>query len=293
MQPSLSFIDSCKCDLQDIEQQMLKLLDISTIERFNQSPNSQILVIAPPYYWGKPNEEQTRIQIQLKKDYSLWIERLRFLFECSTEEINKKIDEIDKFVLEWIEKKSGWTNDIPSSIEEAKQTFHERVGGFYDLLDILNTSESSNVILVPDTNSLIAEPDFSKYESTIHQKNLTIVLVPTVLSELDRLKIIHREPDFREKVNSVIRRIKGLRNQGNLQRGVIFNKTIFIKMRATEPQFSKTLSWLDATNNDDRVIASVLEIQRENPSSITLLITADINLQNKAEMAKLPFRELP
>ncbi|MDP2766348.1 MAG: PIN domain-containing protein [Candidatus Methanoperedens sp.] len=64
-------------------------------------------------------------------------------------------------------------------------------------------------------------------------------------------------------------------------------------MIAQEPNFNETLHWLDSSNNDDRIIASVLEIQRANPSATVVLVTSDINHQNKAEMANLPFLEPP
>ena len=117
--------------------------------------------------------------------------------------------------------------------------------------------------------------------------------MPTVLSELDKLKIVHRDDNFRKKVESVINRIKGYRTQGSLLNGVAVYKTIVIKMIAKEPNFNNTLSWLDKNNNDDRFIASVIEYQVDNPSHRVFLVTSDINLQNKAEMAKLPFFETP
>jgi predicted ribonuclease YlaK len=64
-------------------------------------------------------------------------------------------------------------------------------------------------------------------------------------------------------------------------------------MIATEPNFDNTLEWLHSENVDDQIIASVLEIQKENPSSAVIITTSDINLQNKAEMANLPFAETP
>lgn len=63
-------------------------------------------------------------------------------------------------------------------------------------------------------------------------------------------------------------------------------------MVASEPNFDKTLSWLDRDNNDDRIIASALEIQRDNPSSAVCLVTSDINLQNKTEMARLSYIDI-
>ena len=54
-----------------------------------------------------------------------------------------------------------------------------------------------------------------------------------------------------------------------------------------------TLGWLDPSNNDDRIIANALELQRTYPSDKVVLVTGDINLQNKAELAKLPYAEPP
>lgn len=71
--------------------------------------------------------------------------------------------------------------------------------------------------------------------------------------------------------------MKGYRQQGNLIDGVTVEKTIKIKMVASEPNFDKTLSWLDKENSDDKIIASALEIQRDNPSSAVCLVTSDIN----------------
>jgi hypothetical protein len=60
-----------------------------------------------------------------------------------------------------------------------------------------------------------------------------------------------------------------------------------------EPRFERTLHWLDPTNQDDRIIASVLELQRAVPSATVILVTGDINLQNKSEAANLPYADPP
>ena len=134
-------------------------------------------------------------------------------------------------------------------------------------------------------------PDVSQYCKFIGQEEFTVIIVPTVIQELDDLKIKSRDIDFKNKVKSVIRRLKGWRQQGSMLKGVTVNKKITIKMVATEPKFNKTLQWLDSSNNDDRIIASILELQSTNPSSKVVLVTADLNLQNKAELAKLPIVE--
>jgi rRNA-processing protein FCF1 len=290
MHDIVSYVARLQQDFHSVEHQVLELLDISTIEEFRNNPSSGIVLITPPYYWGDTNEQQKILQMQLVKQYSKWIEHFRLLFGSASNEINQQINETHLFIMSWIEKESSW--EVPDSIQKAKTLFQEKVKVFYELLKLFDT-DKREIIVIPDTNSLIAVPDVTQYFSVAGQHQYTIIIVPTVLEELDKLKVIHREPEFREKVNSVIKRIKGLRTQGSLLTGVTVNKTVNVRMIATEPDFDDTLSWLNKENTDDRIIASVLEIQRANPTSVVLLVTSDINLQNKAEMAGLPFAETP
>jgi predicted ribonuclease YlaK len=56
---------------------------------------------------------------------------------------------------------------------------------------------------------------------------------------------------------------------------------------------SESLPWLDAANRDDRFLASAIEIMRQHPRSAVTIVTRDINLQSKAELASIPFVEPP
>jgi predicted ribonuclease YlaK len=194
-------------------------------------------------------------------------------------------------VTDWVQKEYTW--DVPESVEEAKAVFSRRIQSFVKLLQILESPKQRRIIVVPDTNALISCSDFANYQRVAGQPDFTLVIMPTVLSELDQLKVTARDNGFREKVKSIITRIKGLRVQGSLIEGVIINKTVTVRMEAREPDFGHTLSWLDSGNNDDRIVASILEMQREEPSAVVILSTGDINLQNKAEMAHIPFVEPP
>jgi predicted ribonuclease YlaK len=44
---------------------------------------------------------------------------------------------------------------------------------------------------------------------------------------------------------------------------------------------------------DDRLLGAALELQRDRPRGIVVLLTGDVNLQTKAELVDLPFVELP
>ena len=284
-----SYVERLQEQLNDIERKMLDLLDVSTISHFRNDPDSYVVAIAPPHYWGETDEKQKRLQMEVLKLYKPWIEHVRLLFLGATNEVAEQINETDTFVTGWVQKEYTW--DVPESVEAAKAIFSQRIQSFARSFHVLELQKQRRTIVVPDTNALIICSDFANYQRVAGQLDFTLVIMPTVLSELDQLKITARDNGFREKIKSIITRIKGLRLQGSLIDGVIINKTVTVRMEAREPDFGHTLSWLDSGNNDDRIVASILEMQRQEPSAVIILSTGDINLQNKAEMAHIPFAE--
>ena len=282
-----SIIDHLTESLELIKQDMFELIDNSRILRFRNDPSSQLVFISPEYYWDEPNEDEQRIQIRIKKRYSKWVEPFNLLIENAPMDVKNKTSEIKEFIVNWIEKESSW--GLPKTLQEAKLKFENEIKPLYETLQLFNKPGDREIIIIPDTNALINKPNPLNYKEFIDKEKFTIAILPTVLSELDDLKTRNQNSEFQGKVKSVIKRLKGYRNQGNLLEGIIVEKTICIKMFAVEPNFDNNLSWLDKDNNDDRIIAGSIEIQRSNPSDYVFIATGDINLQNKAEMAFLPY----
>jgi hypothetical protein len=56
---------------------------------------------------------------------------------------------------------------------------------------------------------------------------------------------------------------------------------------------AESLPWLDPSNRDDRFLASRFGIVRSHPRRAVTIVTRDINPQNKADFASLPFVEPP
>jgi predicted ribonuclease YlaK len=152
--------------------------------------------------------------------------------------------------------------------------------------------------VVPDTNALIFNPDLEKWKFD-GTPQFTMVLIPAVLSELDSLKVNHRVETVREKAEKIISRIKEYRRRaaaavGRLTDGVVVVTGVSnIIAIAVEPKMEASLPWLDPASKDDQILASVIEVMRMRPRSPVLLVTRDINLQNKAEFANIPFVEPP
>lgn len=271
---------------------MLELIDCSTVSMWRDDPYSEVVFIGfPRHSWGEPDEQQRRLQIELKGLHTDWSEQMCLLFSGAPDDLQKHISETDDFVRKWIEKESSW--EIEPDKEENKQTFRKKTAVFHDALTTLDDAKRSKVTLVPDTNAFVWCPDPVRYGDIASADSYDFVLLPTVLSELDDLAMKTRDEAFREKVKAAIRHYKGWRQQGRLVDGVTVNRTITVRSVAREPNFEKTLHWLDRTIRDDRIVASVLELQRALPSAVIVLVTSDVNLQNKADVASIPCAESP
>ncbi|MDD5569640.1 MAG: PIN domain-containing protein [Bacteroidales bacterium] len=279
-----------KTYIEKLEDQISSLIPLvdnlcnnSTI--YYSNPNSEdsnvVFLGFDHYVWGKKDLVG---QLKLKEIYLKFIEDFNFLLSKANKQFQREIEKVNLQNIHIIEQSKAY-----STIEGTKTIFKNNLKKYSDYLNILKNSEEKQTIIIPDTNSLIQNPDPVAYRKLLSMDDFDFVILPTVLSELDKLKISHRDELFRNKVKSVIKRLKGFRIQGDLLEGVTIDKTIIVKMIASEPNFTQTLNWLDSENMDDRIIASALEIQKSKHSSLIVIVTGDINLQNKAQMANFEF----
>jgi hypothetical protein len=179
------------------------------------------------------------------------------------------------------------------SAEAAHAQVDSAVSALKAVLGALYHHPSEPSVFVPDTNALYAAPALEAW-SFAGTPSFTLVLTPAVVADLDRHKVEHRVPDVREKAKRLIGAIKEYRRRGRLTEGVpVVKGRITLRALATEPRPADMLPWLDPANDDDRIIASTFELMRQHPRARVTLVTADVNLQNKAELSRLPFVEPP
>ena len=278
----ISLIQRLGNDLQEIERQLGEYLKVTRVGCGMHNM----------HYLHELDPDGKRTQATLLKAHRLWTAHVNLLIRDAPSDTKKEVEEANKHLNQWIERVDlGWW--VPESVLKIKQQCDTHLDVLRGVLSDLGSGDDPPIVLLPDTNALLACADWERYVLVAGVASFSIVIPPSVLKELDKLKVNHRDPVFRDKVNSVIRRIKGLRIQGKLTEGVTVSRTIQIRLVAQEPDFTATLGWLDPTNDDDRIIASSLEFQRQVPNSVVVLVTSDINMQTKAEAARLPFAEPP
>jgi len=252
---------------------------------------SGIVFVAPDLYFGDRSTDQQAAQFKLKREYEFISELLKLLIRGGPEELVSGLEEADRDFRNWLDLDGSWS--VTANPAENAKKVRAAAEPIERILDVLDAASKDDVIVVPDSNSLLANADPTAYRDIAGQKSFVFMLLPTVLGELDKLKIEHRNPDVRENARKIIDRIKGWRKQGPLVDGVTVDKSITVKASSREPDLKNTLSWLDPSNHDDRIIASVLALQSEFPSAQVILISGDINLMNKADVAMIETAELP
>ena len=279
-------------NLKGTADQIQKLFRILLLDHSDINYNASDVVVLAPFvgnYYRELDDSGRQIQSQLLEEYRRYRDILKTLV------IDQPQDTLDEFnhadeLLMWIIEQN---NTQFKTSEEALEKATEALSTQLNLLKRLYDVSSGETTYIPDTNALLFNPDLEAWKFEETQK-FVLLLLPTVLSELDSLKIMHRNEDVRKKSEKLIKKIKEYRRRGKLTTGVtVVRDVIRIQAAAIEPNLETSLPWLDSTNNDDRILAAVIEVMRNRPRSPVIVVSRDLNFQNKAELANIPFVEPP
>jgi len=160
----------------------------------------------------------------------------------------------------------------------------------YPLPELYNLITRETTILVPDTNALIDNP-YIEHWSFENIDKFTVMLIPTVLPELDDLKNKRNKKDpIREKAQAVNNKISEYIKRGALCKGImIVEDRVLLKMFLNNLySYLYHLPWVEnETNNDDLILATVLNIKYNNIRSQVYIVTNDLNMRCKANVLNI------
>ena len=142
--------------------------------------------------------------------------------------------------------------------------------------------------IVVDTNVLLDDPDLARFTSQAGSRYL-VHLLPVVLRELDEHKRASRNQDLRDAARRADRRLKGLRDNGDVAAGVKVAHEVWAVFEHLEPHADDLPSWIDLTVPDDRLVASTLLLVSRHPRATTAVATGDQGLQTKLAAARIPY----
>lgn len=278
-------------ELDQLEDRVLDVVARSGISAFDAYGG--MLITAARYQWTPSDRLLTADRMRVLTEMRQSMDRLRGLFPHPTPQVRSTLKDAAGLVERWLERPSAHDDDLPATVAEAQQVVQDQIGALRELVELAAGEESGPLRLIPDTNSLLRNPDLATYHRAVGTSGYDVHIVPTVLRELDQIKDRGASPEVRDKAQAFVRRLKGLRDKGSLAAGVALTRAVTIRAEPRDIDPRELLDWLDPTVPDDRILGSALELQRRHPGAPVVLVTSDLNLQNKADAAGVPYAETP
>ncbi|MFO1434233.1 MAG: PIN domain-containing protein [Candidatus Competibacteraceae bacterium] len=277
--------------MDEIEKMLQTLLlNHSSLYQRNNDRDGLIIISPYPYAYRDLQAAGWQVQRILSSKYDRFNSVLKTLLREAPKKILDKFSETEIEIRQAIEQQFSCYETTQESLEKAIEALQAQ----FSLLKNFYGPPTGDILYVPDTNALLHNPLLEKWKFN-GVSSFTIVLTPTILSELDHLKTNDKKKeDVQKKAKNLISQLKEFRRRSNLTEGVtiVKGKSTLLAI-ATEPNMQNSLPWLDRFNNDDRFLATVIEIMRLRPQSRIFAVSLDVNLQNKAEFACIPFIEPP
>lgn len=272
-----------------IERDFEDLLSHAKLERRFSREGGLVVISGSPFSWEPLPSSGRLAQLRVRERYARFSATLRVLLAPEARTTRETFATLDRQILSVIDQEtSPW-----ETVEQVREAIHGSIRSQLNLVYSLGSAGESRLIVVPDTNALLWNPALEDW-AWPGVNAFSIALTPIVLQELDRLKSEHRVEAVKEKAGRLIRQIKEYRRRGRLTEGVPLRTGVSsIFAVALEPNMGASLPWLNPESADDRLLATVVEIARRDVMVPVGLVTLDINLQNKAELADLSFLEPP
>jgi PIN domain len=282
-----SYVARLLAELDEIHADYAKVLSASAIRNIDPGRG---FVGFPSWGWAESDAGLETSRMALLRLVRGWEPRFRLLFPHPTPTVSKRLDEYLGRLERWLVRKKA-EHGLPSTIDQAAEQVSADVAGLRELARLLPPDEYA-VRLAVDTNTLIDNPDLAVHAGALGARYM-VHLLPVVLREIDDLKRGGRTQQLREAAQRADRRLKGLRDNGDVLSGVRVAGEVYAVFEHVEPRGDRLPSWLDLAVPDDRFTASSLLLQAEHPGSALFVATGDMNLQTKLTAIGLPFIELP
>ena len=201
-----------------VTDRLAELVKTLSVRRMKQGGGG-IMFIGPEFYFGDRSTDQQATQLTLKREYEVISELLKLLVRGGPDGLVSGFEQADNRFRDWLDLNGSWS--VTAGTAENAKKVREAAEPIERILDVLDAAGKDDMVVVPETNSLLANADPTAYRGIAGQKSFVFMLLPTVLGELDKLKIEHRNPDVREEARKVIDRIKGWRKQALLFTGLL------------------------------------------------------------------------
>jgi rRNA-processing protein FCF1 len=264
-----------------------ELIAASGIERTVTNDPSSSVVFIPlhPWRWKQLPAEHRPLQGCAKEDAERLLETCRVSLAAAGPEHLEEFDKLAETVRRIYVRGSKSSGPLAEGLVKNAELVNDALDAVLQLIDALPGAHGAEELLVvPDTNALIQDPDIENWQTG--SEACTIVIVSQVQAELDRMKV--GSGAVAEKAKSLIRKFKEYSRRGNTLVGVPLSGPRSFKEIAISPDLANAPSWLSPADPDDRILAATLDLAASSLTARVVLVTRDRGLQNKARSAECP-----
>jgi hypothetical protein len=285
------YVERLLAELELIATEFEAVIESSVIKYVNPNTDAGGLffVGAADWGWAESEPEHERQRMALLAQVRGWQPRFQLMFPNPTPEVAKRHGAALDLLERWLVRDRAFDHSIPQSTEQAARVVRGQVEVLLSSRALLPEDEHP-IRVVFDSNALIDNPDLAAYTDVLGSQ-YRVHIPPVVLGELDELKRGGRSDHLRHGAARAGRRLKGLRDNGDVLVGVTVAGAVSAVFEHIEPRSDGLPGWLDLSVPDDRFVASALLLQSRHPGSLVYVVTGDLNMQTKLHALGLPFLE--
>ncbi|MBN2651930.1 MAG: hypothetical protein JXR63_06060 [Spirochaetales bacterium] len=271
--------DNLEADLLRLEKQIISFFKGLNVEN-TSFPEG---IVGPKFNYSN-NLSKRKEKIRSKLIFDLKKLELEFfnLYSKFPDTLEREIQDCFALLLGRLALRPDWIlqKDNRKNLDIIRDDFKF----LYNLVDSLGSNFEMNhyLLIVPDVDTLINIEDFHVFERLVG-KNLAIVaIMKSVMDDIHDVSQMYLDEETTAKAQRVLERL----NDANLNES--YNNLTFsfvedFKLKAMPAR------WLDFHNDEDVLLADILELSKSYSSAFVVLMSSNIDIQNKAELLKIPF----
>lgn len=170
-----------------------------------------VIVGVPEYAFGELKIDGRRLQSKCSRGFRDFCELIEILLQHLSGHQLRQFNDSKKVIWDAIKQSTGlWDGSLDSLKNHVEESFVKILG----LIDQLHDPSAGTSIFVPDTNALLTNPNLEGWRFPNVAK-FELLILPTVLKELDDLKTYHKNDDVKKKAKGIISRFKEYRRRGS------------------------------------------------------------------------------